>query len=209
MGYLCDFCGEQRSFVYCRSDAACLCLSCDRNVHSANALSRRHQRTLLCERCNSQPAFVRCFEERTSLCQNCDWVGHPSSNGSPAHKRQMVNCYSGCPSATELSSVWSFLLDSSQVENSTCEQGMGSMSISDNGPRDCEGPEGKNDTQNAPIGVEASDYSNMAVDKSNVRMKSETPLLDPKLNDAERLVKSTSANPKVDNVSSHLFWRVR
>lgn len=197
MGYLCDFCGEQRSFVYCRSDAACLCLSCDRNVHSANALSRRHQRTLLCERCNSQPAFFRCFEERKSLCQKCDWVGHPNSNGSPVHKRQVVNCFSGCPSAAELSSVWSFLLDFSQVENSTCEQGMGSMSISDNGPRDCEAPEGKNDTQNAPVAVEVSDHSNMAVDKSNVRMKSETPLPDPKVNNAEQLVKSTSANPKV------------
>lgn len=53
MGYLCDCRGEQRLFVYCRSDAACLCLSCDRNVHSANALSRRHSRTLVCERCNS------------------------------------------------------------------------------------------------------------------------------------------------------------
>ncbi|KAL2524816.1 Zinc finger protein CONSTANS-LIKE 10 [Abeliophyllum distichum] len=191
MGYLCDFCGEQRSFVYCRSDAASLCLSCDRNVHSANALSKRHQRTLLCERCNSQPAFVRCFEERTSLCQNCDWVGHPNSNESPAHKRQVVNCYSGCPSAAELSSVWSFLLDFSP------EQGMGSMSISDNGLRDGGGPEGKKETQNAPVAVEASDYSKMAEDKSNVQMKSETPLLDPKLNHTEQLVESTSGNPKV------------
>ncbi|KAK4397761.1 Zinc finger protein CONSTANS-LIKE 10 [Sesamum angolense] len=140
MGYLCDFCGEQRSIIYCRSDAASLCLSCDRNVHSANALSKRHSRTLVCERCNSQPAFIRCIEEKVSLCQNCDWVGHAGSNISPGHKRQAVNCYSGCPSAAELSSIWSFLLDFPSVGDSTCEQGMGSMSITDNRPMDCQGP---------------------------------------------------------------------
>lgn len=73
MGFMCDFCGAQKSMVYCRSDAACLCLSCDRNVHSANALSKRHTRTLLCEKCHTQPAVARCIDERISLCQNCDW----------------------------------------------------------------------------------------------------------------------------------------
>ncbi|XP_074358767.1 zinc finger protein CONSTANS-LIKE 10-like [Apium graveolens] len=131
MGYLCDYCGEQRSMVYCQSDAACLCLSCDRNVHSANALSRRHSRTLLCERCNLQPAFVRCLEESLSLCQNCEWMAHAGSNSGSVHKTQPVNCYSGCPSAVELSNIWSFLLDLPSVVDTTCEQGIGSMSIDD------------------------------------------------------------------------------
>uniref|UniRef100_A0A3N7G475 B box-type domain-containing protein n=1 Tax=Populus trichocarpa TaxID=3694 RepID=A0A3N7G475_POPTR len=112
MGYICDFCGEQRSMVYCRSDAACLCLSCDQIVHSANALSKRHSRTLLCERCNSQPALVRRVEERISLCQNCDWMGYGSSTSASTHKRQTINCYFGCPSVSELSSKWPFILDS-------------------------------------------------------------------------------------------------
>lgn len=129
MGYHCDHCGEGRSMVYCRSDAAYLCLSCDRLVHSANALSKRHSRTLVCDRCNSQPALVRCIEEKVSLCLNCDWVGH---NGSTKHSKQTLNCYSGCPSAEELSSIWSFMSDSDFVNGSTCEQGMGSMSIADN-----------------------------------------------------------------------------
>ncbi|XP_010551970.1 PREDICTED: zinc finger protein CONSTANS-LIKE 9 [Tarenaya hassleriana] len=132
MGYMCDFCGEQRSMVYCRSDAACLCLSCDRNVHSANALSKRHSRTLVCERCHSQPASVRCEEERVSLCQNCEWLGHGTSNPSSAHhKRQTINCYSGCPSSSELASIWSFVSDNSSVGQSACEQEMGLMSIAD------------------------------------------------------------------------------
>nr|XP_043621448.1 zinc finger protein CONSTANS-LIKE 9-like [Erigeron canadensis]XP_043621449.1 zinc finger protein CONSTANS-LIKE 9-like [Erigeron canadensis] len=133
MGYQCDHCGEARSMVYCRSDAAYLCLSCDRVVHSANALSKRHSRTLICDKCNSQPALVRCIEEKVSLCQNCDWVGHnDSTNGSSTHSRQTLNCYSGCPSAVELSSIWSFMSESHFVNDSACEQEMGSMSIADN-----------------------------------------------------------------------------
>lgn len=131
MGQFCDFCGEQRSVVHCRSDAACLCLSCDRNVHSANALSRRHSRTLLCERCNSQPAVARCIEEKASLCQNCDWIAHGGLSAATSHKRQTINCYCGCPSAEELSRIWSFFLECPPVTNSTCENGMGLMSLCD------------------------------------------------------------------------------
>ncbi|XP_019707669.1 zinc finger protein CONSTANS-LIKE 9 isoform X2 [Elaeis guineensis] len=130
MGSLCDFCREQRSMVYCRSDAASLCLSCDLNVHSANALSRRHFRSLLCDRCISQPAIVRCIEENVSLCQNCDWNGHGGS--ASCHKKQTINGYSGCPSTAELSRIWSFVLEFPPMVDSNCEQGMGLMSINDN-----------------------------------------------------------------------------
>ncbi|KAG0514011.1 hypothetical protein BDA96_10G152400 [Sorghum bicolor] len=134
MGALCDFCGEQRSMVYCRSDAASLCLSCDRNVHSANALSRRHTRTLLCDRCASQPAMVRCLAENASLCQNCDWNGHIAGSSAAGHKRQTINCYSGCPSSAELSRIWSFVSDIPNVApEPNCEQGISMMSISDSG----------------------------------------------------------------------------
>lgn len=149
MGYMCDFCGEQRSMVYCRSDAACLCLSCDRSVHSANALSKRHSRTLVCERCNAQPATVRCVEERVSLCQNCDWSGHNnkdsscSSSSPQQHKRQTISCYSGCPLSSELASIWSFCLD--LAGQSVCEQEMGMMNIDDDGPNDKNCNEDKKD----------------------------------------------------------------
>ncbi|OEL24394.1 Zinc finger protein CONSTANS-LIKE 9 [Dichanthelium oligosanthes] len=134
MGALCDFCGEQRSMVYCRSDAASLCLSCDRNVHSANALSRRHTRTLLCDRCASQPAMVRCIVENASLCQNCDWNGHSAGSSDAGHKKQTINCYSGCPSSAELSRIWSFVSDIPNVApEPNCEQGISMMSISDSG----------------------------------------------------------------------------
>jgi hypothetical protein len=118
--------------VYCRSDAASLCLSCDRNVHSANALSRRHTRTLLCDRCTSQPAMVRCLVENVSLCQNCDWNGHSVGSAAAGHKRQTINGYSGCPSSAELSRIWSFVSDIPNVApEPNCEHGISMMSISD------------------------------------------------------------------------------
>ncbi|XP_074583827.1 zinc finger protein CONSTANS-LIKE 10-like [Curcuma longa] len=123
MPLLCDFCSEQRPVVYCRSDRASLCLSCDRNVHSANALSRRHSRTLLCDRCMTQPASVRFIEENASLCQNCDWNGHDGSTLTSEHQRQTINCYSGCPSAAEFSRIWSFF-EYPQVKEPPCEQGL-------------------------------------------------------------------------------------
>ncbi|CAK9167180.1 unnamed protein product [Ilex paraguariensis] len=194
MGYTCDFCGDQRSMVYCRSDAASLCLSCDRNVHSANALSRRHSRTLVCERCNSQPACVRCVEERISLCQNCDWTGHAGSNSGSTHKRQTLNCYSGCPSAAELSTIWSFLLDVPSVGDSTCQQGMGAMSITENCSGNSQGPSGNNNNQDIAIAVEESDLQK--ADSSNVWMGSTSmPLPDTRLKNVDLPVGSTYSTP--------------
>ncbi|KAG5551423.1 hypothetical protein RHGRI_009742 [Rhododendron griersonianum] len=166
MGHLCDFCGEQRSVVYCRSDAACLCLSCDLNVHSANALSRRHSRTLVCGRCNSQPSFVRCVEENISLCQNCDWLGHIGSTSASTHKKQTVNCYSGCPSAEELSTLWSFVLDEPSLGDATCEKGMSSMSINDKSLINCTEPLQSNDGQDVSVLIEANGVKN--IEKSSI-----------------------------------------
>ncbi|KAM4093234.1 hypothetical protein ACB094_06G099500 [Castanea mollissima] len=111
----CDFCGVLRAVVYCKSDLARLCLHCDGCVHSANSLSRRHMRSLLCDKCNSQPAIVRCMDDKMSLCQGCDWNGNECSR--LGHRRQSLNCYTGCPSLTELSRIWSSLLDSSSSSN--------------------------------------------------------------------------------------------
>ncbi|KAM0850204.1 hypothetical protein ACQ4PT_053230 [Festuca glaucescens] len=134
MGALCDFCGEQRPTIYCRSDEASLCLSCDRSVHSANTLSRRHTRTLLCDRCASQPAEVRCLEENASLCQNCDWNSHGATSSAAGHKRQTINGYTGCPSSEELSRIWSFDMDIFiATAEPNCVEGISMMNINDSG----------------------------------------------------------------------------
>lgn len=165
--------------IYCRSDAACLCLSCDRIVHSANALSKRHSRTLVCERCNSQPAIVRCVEEKISLCQNCDWGGHATS-ASGGHQRQTINCYSGCPSSAELSRVWSFFPSISMDDSSaTCEQGFGSMSLTDHSGAKCETQVDSSTTDVAPPG-RSKTYSVQNKDKSSIlSAPSSVPVTDP------------------------------
>ncbi|CAN1161178.1 Zinc finger protein CONSTANS-LIKE 12 [Linum perenne] len=106
---LCEFCGVVKSVVYCKSDFARLCLQCDGFVHSANSLSRRHQRSLLCDKCNSQPASVRCLDEKISVCQGCDCIGNGCS--SLGHRIQVLDYYTGCPSSSEFMGIWSSVLE--------------------------------------------------------------------------------------------------
>lgn len=105
---LCEFCAVVRAVVYCKSDHARLCLHCDNCVHSANALSRRHHRSLLCDRCNDQPAIIRCVDEKMCVCQACDWNCNTCAG---RHKRQVVLFYNGCPSLAEFSDLFNSLLD--------------------------------------------------------------------------------------------------
>lgn len=124
---LCEFCRVVRAVVYCKSDSARLCLSCDGFIHSANTLSCRHFRSLLCDKCNSQPAIIRCLDEKMSLCQTCDWNGNGCS--SSGHRCQTLNGYMGCPSPTELTRIWAFVLDGPQL-NGTYSGPLVSVSLS-------------------------------------------------------------------------------
>lgn len=108
MGTMCDFCGQIRSTVYCKADAASLCLTCDGQVHGANALSKRHLRTLLCDGCSVEPSAFSCNNHKLCFCHNCDRQRH--SNASQ-HKRKSINHYTGCPSAAELAELWNCELD--------------------------------------------------------------------------------------------------
>lgn len=131
-----------------------------------------------------------------SLCQNCDWLAHVGSNISPSHKRQAINCYSGSPSASELSGIWPFLLDFPSVGDSTCEQGMGSMSISDN-TMDHKSPQEKDNIPDESIFRDTNDQYNVDANKSRVWMKSPTHLLESRLQNVDQMDGSTcSANPK-------------
>ncbi|KAL6954661.1 Zinc finger protein CONSTANS-like [Sarracenia purpurea var. burkii] len=133
-------CGEQRSVVHCRSDAACLCLSCDSNVHSANALSRRHFRTL-----------------------TCDSLEHTGLASASTHKKEAVNCYSGCPSATELFTIWPFVLDFPSVGDSTCVQEMNSMNIAGWILTNCGDALQGNNGQDVSVSVEVNNVKNSGI----------------------------------------------
>ncbi|KAI3814716.1 hypothetical protein L1987_14360 [Smallanthus sonchifolius] len=42
--WMCEVCEQAPASVTCKADAAALCVTCDRDIHSANPLSRRHDR---------------------------------------------------------------------------------------------------------------------------------------------------------------------
>lgn len=115
----CDFCSDQVAVLYCRADSAKLCLFCDQHVHSANLLSRKHQRSQICDNCSSEPVSVRCATDNLVLCQECDWDAHGSCSVSASHDRIPVEGFSGCPSALELASLWGIDLEDKKVSIST------------------------------------------------------------------------------------------
>ncbi|XP_054804502.1 zinc finger protein CONSTANS-LIKE 15-like [Prosopis cineraria] len=104
----CDFCTQQTAVLYCRADSAKLCLFCDQQVHSANLLSRKHLRSQICDNCTSELASVRCNTDNLVLCQDCDWDAHASCSVAASHHRTSVEGFTGCPSASELASLWGF-----------------------------------------------------------------------------------------------------
>ncbi|XP_054816713.1 putative zinc finger protein CONSTANS-LIKE 11 isoform X2 [Prosopis cineraria] len=110
MDSLCELCVVVRAVVYCKRDSARLCLNCDAYVHSANALSRRHPRSLVCDKCQAQPAIVHCVDDKMSLCQGCDCNRNVCLG--LGHRRLMLLSYTGCPSFAEMCRIWPFAFDS-------------------------------------------------------------------------------------------------
>lgn len=111
MEKICEFCAALRPVVYCKADAAHLCLSCDTKVHSANSLSNRHLRTVLCDSCRYRPAYCQCLDHRMFVCRACDRNLHGVS--SPQHQKRAVRSYMGCPSAKDFAALWGFELGGS------------------------------------------------------------------------------------------------
>ncbi|KAJ0039083.1 hypothetical protein Pint_22069 [Pistacia integerrima] len=117
MEKICEFCKAFRPVVYCKADAAHLCLSCDAKVHSANALSHRHLRTLLCDSCRNQPAYIQCSDHRMLMCHGCDQSLHDVNSN---HQKRAISSYMGCPSAKDFVTLWGFELrelESSDFQN--------------------------------------------------------------------------------------------
>ncbi|GAB4839722.1 hypothetical protein Ancab_020432 [Ancistrocladus abbreviatus] len=107
----CDFCNERSAVFFCRADSAKLCLLCDQQVHTANALSRKHLRFQICDFCGSKPSCVKCSTHDSVLCHDCDWQAHSSCTLSASHDRTSLDGFSGCPTPLELAAVWGLDLD--------------------------------------------------------------------------------------------------
>ncbi|KAF8055028.1 hypothetical protein N665_1305s0015 [Sinapis alba] len=112
----CDFCNDRAAVLFCRADAAKLCLPCDHHVHTANLLSKKHVRSQICDNCSNEPVSVRCFTDNLVLCQECDWDVHGSCSVSEAHVRSSVEGFTGCPSALELAALWGLDLEGMKEE---------------------------------------------------------------------------------------------
>ncbi|KAA8529099.1 hypothetical protein F0562_034102 [Nyssa sinensis] len=123
MEKICEFCMALRPAVYCKADAAHLCLACDAKVHSANALSNRHPRTLVCESCKYGPAYVRCSDHQMFMCRGCNSSLHKDSS---QHQKQLISSYMGCPSAKDFATLWGF--DLNELDNSTLQDQVASNS---------------------------------------------------------------------------------
>ena len=65
-GAQCAVCSVAPAAVYCRNDAALLCLKCDAKIHGTNPLAARHWRVQLCELCEREPATVYCRQARAA-----------------------------------------------------------------------------------------------------------------------------------------------
>ncbi|KAL6896558.1 hypothetical protein ACP4OV_007130 [Aristida adscensionis] len=96
----CDFCAGLPAVVYCRADAARLCLPCDRHVHGANTVSSRHARAPLCAACRAAAAAFR--RGGGFLCGNCDFDRRRRGGEPLQHDRGAVEGYTGCPTIAEL-----------------------------------------------------------------------------------------------------------
>ncbi|PON87007.1 Zinc finger-domain containing protein [Trema orientale] len=118
MEKICEFCTTLRPVIYCKADAAHLCLSCDAKVHSANALSNRHLRAILCDSCRFRPANVQCLDHQMFVCRVCDASLHEASS---RHQRRAIRSFMGSPSAKDFAALWGFKL--SELESVTTNNG--------------------------------------------------------------------------------------
>ncbi|KAK1437916.1 hypothetical protein QVD17_03716 [Tagetes erecta] len=83
----CELC-KSPATVYCDSDQARLCWTCDTKVHSANFLVARHSRSLLCRLCQSPTPWSASGENlgtsAVSICEKC--VGHAVSDADDEYE---------------------------------------------------------------------------------------------------------------------------
>lgn len=91
--------------LHCRANTAKLCITCDQHVHSANTLSKKHQRFPLCDTCGSEYASVKYITHNLFICQDCSNSDLIKNAGFSSDDQTSVECFSGCPSSSELSVV--------------------------------------------------------------------------------------------------------
>ncbi|KAK1414049.1 hypothetical protein QVD17_29787 [Tagetes erecta] len=112
---LCESCKTAVALLYCRKDAAFLCLACDVKMHSHT----RHERVWMCEVCEQSPASVTCKADAAALCVTCDRDIHSANPLSRRHDRIPVVPFYDCAEILAKSSACTFLdANSNGISNS-------------------------------------------------------------------------------------------
>ncbi|XP_022888517.1 zinc finger protein CONSTANS-LIKE 5-like [Olea europaea var. sylvestris] len=93
----CDHCKSAVALLFCRTDSAFMCMSCDSKVHDANSKSltllsstSKHERVWMCEVCELAPASVTCKADAAALCITCDRDIHSANHLASRHERVPV-----------------------------------------------------------------------------------------------------------------------
>ncbi|KAJ8616963.1 hypothetical protein MRB53_013149 [Persea americana] len=101
---VCELCSAEAA-LYCASDAAYLCWSCDAGVHKANFLVARHVRRTLCVRCGKFDGRLlsgAALRPIRPLCRGCcsPKISDPCKS-SPSSCSSSLSCSSDCVWSTE------------------------------------------------------------------------------------------------------------
>ncbi|XP_054822705.1 zinc finger protein CONSTANS-LIKE 2-like [Prosopis cineraria] len=94
---LCDSCRVSASTLYCHTDSAYLCSSCDGQIHSPRYPCWPHHRVQLCGACENAPVAFTCKADDASLCVNCDFEIHSANPIASRHNRVPVSPLSRIP----------------------------------------------------------------------------------------------------------------
>ncbi|KAF7806304.1 CONSTANS-like 2 protein [Senna tora] len=86
-GRLCESCRVSASTLYCHTDSAFLCCSCDERIHAMGSPCWPHHRVQICGACENAPAAFTCKADDASLCINCDFEIHSANPIASRHNR--------------------------------------------------------------------------------------------------------------------------
>ncbi|KAL6312459.1 hypothetical protein AAG906_021675 [Vitis piasezkii] len=106
-GRVCELCNEEAS-LYCGSDSAFLCWSCDARVHGANFLVARHVRHTLCSECNGLAGdtfFGVGFQPHRLICRSCSSEVELETSTDHDSKSSSSSCVSTTESAPKKGGV--------------------------------------------------------------------------------------------------------
>jgi len=102
MKSICEVCEAAPAVVVCCEDDACMCQSCDANVHGANVLAQKHTRLPLqagtgtevqhpqCDICQASRGVFFCCVDRALLCRKCDYAIHTANDEARTHPRFLL-----------------------------------------------------------------------------------------------------------------------